>query len=73
MKGHKEYMVTDYVLKVLGLEMCADTIVGNHMKRGISGGQKKRVTTGTNVKFSIVFRSSVLKCVVKVICFFVCR
>ncbi|XP_019098113.1 PREDICTED: ABC transporter G family member 38-like [Camelina sativa] len=46
MKGHKEYVVTDYVLKVLGLEMCADTIVGNHMKRGISGGQKKRVTTG---------------------------
>ncbi|EFH53491.1 ATPDR10/PDR10 [Arabidopsis lyrata subsp. lyrata] len=46
MKGHKEYVVTDYVLKVLGLEICADTIVGNHMKRGISGGQKKRVTTG---------------------------
>ncbi|VYS59100.1 unnamed protein product [Arabidopsis thaliana] len=45
-KGHKEYVVTDYVLKVLGLEICADTIVGNHMKRGISGGQKKRVTTG---------------------------
>ncbi|XP_023639206.1 ABC transporter G family member 38 [Capsella rubella] len=46
MKGHKEYVVTDYVLKLLGLDICADTIVGNHMKRGISGGQKKRVTTG---------------------------
>ncbi|CAN8265819.1 unnamed protein product [Cochlearia groenlandica] len=46
MKGHKENVVTDYVLKVLGLEICADTIVGDNMERGISGGQKKRVTTG---------------------------
>ncbi|KAL5146730.1 ABC transporter G family member 37 [Glycine soja] len=28
-----------------GLEVCADTIVGNAMLRGISGGQRKRVTT----------------------------
>jgi hypothetical protein len=26
--------------------MCADVIVGNEMMRGISGGQKKRLTTG---------------------------
>ena len=26
--------------------MCADTIVGNEMIRGVSGGQRKRVTTG---------------------------
>jgi ABC-type multidrug transport system ATPase subunit len=30
----------------LGLEICADTLVGNEMKRGISGGQKKRLNTG---------------------------
>ena len=28
------------------MQVCADTIVGNQMIRGISGGQRKRVTTG---------------------------
>ncbi|KAL5184898.1 ABC transporter G family member 39 [Glycine soja] len=39
-------VVTDYILKILGLEVCADIMVGDGMIRGISGGQKKRVTTG---------------------------
>ncbi len=34
------------MLHMLGLEICADTVVGNQMLRGISGGQKKRVTSG---------------------------
>ncbi|TYJ98106.1 ABC transporter G family member 38 [Cucumis melo var. makuwa] len=46
LKGQKEDIVTEYILKILGLDICADTIVGNEMLRGISGGQKKRVTTG---------------------------
>ncbi|KAL1544680.1 transcription factor [Salvia divinorum] len=45
-KGDEANVVTDYILKVLGLEVCADTLVGDEMIRGISGGQKKRVTTG---------------------------
>ncbi|XP_030526427.1 pleiotropic drug resistance protein 1-like isoform X1 [Rhodamnia argentea] len=44
--GQEASVVTDYVLKILGLEGCADTMVGDEMIRGISGGQRKRVTTG---------------------------
>ncbi|XXG47537.1 hypothetical protein AAC387_Pa02g2169 [Persea americana] len=46
LEGQKENVVTDYILKILGLDICADTMVGDEMLRGISGGQKKRVTTG---------------------------
>lgn len=46
MEGQKTNIVTDYVLKILGLDICADTMVGDEMTRGISGGQRKRVTTG---------------------------
>ncbi|CDO98092.1 unnamed protein product [Coffea canephora] len=45
-EGQEATVVTDYVLRILGLEICADTLVGDEMLRGISGGQKKRVTTG---------------------------
>ncbi|KAM6602199.1 hypothetical protein CsatA_021808 [Cannabis sativa] len=45
-EGQESSVITDYIIKILGLEGCADTMVGNEMLRGISGGQKKRVTTG---------------------------
>ncbi|KAL7187496.1 hypothetical protein ACSBR1_037555 [Camellia fascicularis] len=38
LEGQRASVVTDYVLQILGLEVCADTVVGNEMK--------KRVTTG---------------------------
>lgn len=44
--GKKHSVSTDYILKVLGLDVCSETLVGNDMLRGISGGQRKRVTTG---------------------------
>ncbi|PHT65158.1 Pleiotropic drug resistance protein 1 [Capsicum annuum] len=39
-------LVTDYVLKILGMDICADTMAGDDMRRGISGGQKKQLTNG---------------------------
>ncbi|MBA0728953.1 hypothetical protein Golax_022507 [Gossypium laxum] len=45
-EGQEASVITDYILKILGLDVCADTMVGNEMLRGISGGQRKRVTTG---------------------------
>ncbi|KAG2326564.1 hypothetical protein Bca52824_009292 [Brassica carinata] len=43
--GLKRNLQTDYILKILGLDICAETLFGNAMRRGISGGQKKRLTT----------------------------
>ena len=34
------------MLKMLGLEECAETIVGNERVRGVSGGQRRRTTIG---------------------------
>nr|XP_023914219.1 pleiotropic drug resistance protein 3-like [Quercus suber] len=45
-KGLEGNLQTNYILKILGLDICADTQVGDAMRRGISGGQKKRLTTG---------------------------
>ncbi|OIW01495.1 hypothetical protein TanjilG_19421 [Lupinus angustifolius] len=45
-EGQETSLVTDYILKILGMEICADILVGDEMRRGISGGQKKRLTTG---------------------------
>ncbi|XP_021765340.1 ABC transporter G family member 35-like [Chenopodium quinoa] len=46
MEGVESNLIVDYTLRILGLDICRDTLVGDDMLRGISGGQKKRVTTG---------------------------
>ncbi|KAF7126903.1 hypothetical protein RHSIM_Rhsim11G0102000 [Rhododendron simsii] len=45
-EGQKTTVQTDYILKILGLNICAETLVGDAMRRGVSGGQNKRLTTG---------------------------
>ncbi|XP_020875007.1 ABC transporter G family member 41 isoform X2 [Arabidopsis lyrata subsp. lyrata] len=45
-EGLKNNMQTDYILKILGLDICADTRAGDATRPGISGGQKRRLTTG---------------------------
>ncbi|KAK9939886.1 hypothetical protein M0R45_016566 [Rubus argutus] len=54
MSGQETSLITDYVLKILGLDICADIMVGDDMRRGISGGQKKRVTTGEIIPISLM-------------------
>ena len=44
--GAQHSVATEFIIHMLGLEICANTIIGNAMKRGVSGGQKKRVTSG---------------------------
>lgn len=44
--GERHSPVTELCLRLLGLAHVADTVVGGDMLRGISGGQRKRTTTG---------------------------
>ncbi|GJP35639.1 hypothetical protein CLOM_g20158, partial [Closterium sp. NIES-68] len=46
LEGSASSVVTDYIIHILGLDVCGDTVVGSALRRGISGGQKKRVATG---------------------------
>lgn len=36
----------DYIISILGLEKCSDVVIGTDLRRGISGGQAKRVNAG---------------------------
>ncbi|CAN6878213.1 unnamed protein product [Brassica oleracea] len=48
-EGSKTNLQTDYILNILGLSFCADTRVGDTSRPGISGGQKRRLTTGQTI------------------------
>lgn len=39
----------DHVIDMLGLRSCADTQIGTPLKRGLSGGQKRRVSIGCSL------------------------
>ncbi|CAF4088303.1 unnamed protein product [Rotaria magnacalcarata] len=48
-KYHVGYVVQD---DILGLGKCAGTIVGNDLKRGVSGGERKRTNIGMELVLS---------------------
>jgi ABC-type multidrug transport system ATPase subunit len=50
-------------MQILGLTHRADTIVGNAMMRGVSGGEKKRVTVTFAVYGECISYSHVCVCV----------
>ena len=54
---HQLDVLTNRMLTELGLEDCADTMVGGELVKGISGGQRKRTSVGVElvVKPQIVF------------------
>ncbi|KAA6418150.1 MAG: ATP-binding cassette transporter [Trebouxia sp. A1-2] len=45
-EGKNGSVNSELVLRLLGLQECKDTLVGDDIIRGVSGGQRKRVTTG---------------------------
>lgn len=47
----KEQLVSkvDKLLEDLGLNVCADVIIGGALIKGISGGQRKRTSVGVEV------------------------
>ncbi|KAJ0079936.1 hypothetical protein Patl1_24536 [Pistacia atlantica] len=53
-KGQKSALQTNHVLKVLEQDICIDTMVGDEMRRGISGGQKRRLTGDATVLISLL-------------------
>jgi ABC-type multidrug transport system ATPase subunit len=60
-KDDGNFVLIGNILKVLGLSGVKDTYVGNGMIRGVSGGQKRRVTVGEMIAVTrpIAFMDSV--------------
>ncbi len=46
MVGGRFSVATQLYLRLLGLEHDAETVTGGELLRGISGGQRKRLTSG---------------------------
>ncbi|CAF1440868.1 unnamed protein product [Adineta steineri] len=55
-KSNDKIAIADEVIEQLGLKKCADQKVGNEMKRGISGGERRR----TNIGMELVLSPKVL-------------
>ncbi|QHN77362.1 ABC transporter G family member [Arachis hypogaea] len=42
--GQETDLLVEYIIKILGLDIYGDTLVGDEMLKGISEGQNKEVT-----------------------------
>ncbi|KAI8841440.1 P-loop containing nucleoside triphosphate hydrolase protein [Chytriomyces cf. hyalinus JEL632] len=53
----KKYELVESVILELGLKECADTFVGDEWRKGISGGEKRRVSVGVQLMLnpSVIF------------------
>ncbi|KAJ3288942.1 hypothetical protein HDU79_004433 [Rhizoclosmatium sp. JEL0117] len=53
----KKYELVEGVILELGLKECADTLVGDAWKKGISGGERRRVSVGVQLLMnpSVIF------------------
>lgn len=52
---------TEVIIRLLGIQNCVDTVVGNAYIRGVSGGERKRVTSaemlvGPKVRAFVIVR-----------------
>lgn len=51
--NNKNNILVPTVIKLLGLDVCQNTVIGNDLLKGVSGGQRKRVTTAEMIVASI--------------------
>ena len=46
---HRKIQRADQILRELGLVDCANTLVGNELLKGLSGGEKRRLSIGVQM------------------------
>ena len=57
MPRDQKYKLVEDVILELGLKECADTIIGDDWRKGISGGERRRVSVGVQLLLnpSVIF------------------
>uniref|UniRef100_A0A7S3YX25 ABC transporter domain-containing protein n=1 Tax=Lotharella globosa TaxID=91324 RepID=A0A7S3YX25_9EUKA len=54
--GQEKEEIVDSVIQKLSLDVCKDTVIGNELQRGISGGQAKR----TNIAMALLTKPQIV-------------